>query len=168
MESNSAPVAIEHEYFTGPEFVGRLTRAALRLLLGRPISIVILSLVALALVISIAAAATGADSLILVFFFAFILVLWPLTLFVTIRRRFARAIPPGTRFALGIGETSIALQGPLANSEVRYSAYKSARRQGEFVVLRMRQSSNYSFLPAQLLPGDTLDRLSAGITRANL
>jgi hypothetical protein len=165
MESNSAPVAIEHEYFTGPEFVSRLTGAVLRLLLGRPISIVILSLVGLALVISLATWATGADSLILVFFFAFILVLWPLTLLVTIRRRFAKAIPPGTRFALGIGENSIAIQGPLANSEVRYAAYKSVSRRGEFVVLRTRQGTNYSFLPVQLLPGDAFDRLSAGIAR---
>lgn len=168
MSDETTPIKIQHEYVTDATFTPRAVRAFLALQVLRPSFYLpwgFLALVAIGLGSS--GLAGNADAwtpfLILVGFCALLC----LFAFIAVRRGIARSAPVGSRYALGLGENAMRLEGPLASSEVKYIAFRRVIVRGGFVFLQQRANKQYSVLPIELLPGADLDRLRGAIAQAN-
>jgi hypothetical protein len=164
-------IEIHREYVTDATFVPRLFRAyvALRLLrfsvLG---SYALLVLFAVVLGVSVLA---GGNTDALVPFIALVAILSVLTLLyvlvlIGIRRSISRGSPVGSRYAVGLGEEMIRVEGPLGSSEIRYAAFKDVAVRSGFVFLQQRANKEHSALPIELFPGTEIDRLRDSVARA--
>lgn len=79
-------------------------------------------------------------------------------------RQADRAMPVGSRYSLRQDEDSVTISLGEAASEVPYRTYRAVARQGSFVRLRLRSTRQSHLLPAELFPGDDLDRLTTAVT----
>lgn len=76
----------------------------------------------------------------------------PASLYFRFRQAIARHLPRGSRIRMRFGDTRFALDTPLSSSTTSYAAYRSARRHGEYVVLRARTGGRI------VLPGGLISR----------
>lgn len=60
--------------------------------------------------------------------------------------------PAGSHYSIAFRADGIAFRGPLAESVVKYAAYREAITRGDFVLLRPKNSRLYSISPIELFP----------------
>ena len=172
MSEENAPIKIQHEYVTDGTFVRRLFRAYVALRVLRPSSMVSLVFIALVVLLLGLSAFIGGNTDALLPFVALItlwgvLVLLYAFILIALRRGMSRSTPVSTRYALGLGDEAMRMEGPLVSSEVKYAAFRKVAVKKGFVFLQQRANKQYSALPTELLPGSDLDRLRSAIARAN-
>ncbi len=88
-------------------------------------------------------------------------------LYVRVRRRFARQVPPGLALESEFGPDFVVLRGPSTESKVSFSGIDQVRRRGDWALLRQRPSRVTSCWPIELFPADELTRLQHAVSRQN-
>ena len=172
MSEPGGQIKIQHEYVTDATFVPRLFRAYVAFRVLRPSSMASLAFIALVAAILGFSVFVGRNVNGLLPFVALVVALGVIVLLyafilVALRRGMARNSPVGTRYAVGLGEDAMRIEGPFVSSEVRYAAFRTVAVKNGFVFLQQRTNKQYSALPIELLPGADLDRLRSAVARAN-
>lgn len=168
MEETSESIAVQHEFVIDAEAHRRLTRAMTLFIVSRPVAIVLLAILVLAIVGLLLSGILGSESAGLAGLFVFfVLLLTPFTAYFSTWRRLRKWVPLGSRYAVGLGETAMRIEGPTASTVVNYAAYRRVLVRRGIVVFHQHMGNSYSALPIELFPGDDLDRLRTAVARAN-
>ena len=164
-------IPIEHEFTADAGYPARLTRALFRFAVTRPITVVLLVLIALITMLGAVVVVNSLDSVpqaaasgLLIGILLDVLVL--VLAYLRTQRRVATIAPAGATYAIGFGETSVRIVSPLSNAEVAYRAFQSVTRRGEFVFLHHRGARLYTALPGALFVGAAYERLRASVESA--
>jgi hypothetical protein len=143
---------------TDERYAVRLARRVTRMLVRSPI-FAILVLIVVVLVVGLAAV-TRSWFLPVGLVVGALLAGW-LMLFVAPARRVAAAIPAGSRLRSGFGADAFVVADDRTSSTISYSALESIERDGEFVVVRMRQPQNVIVYAAGLFPDSAIDLMNS-------
>ena len=168
VEETSEAIPIQHEFVVDATTRARLTRALTLFVASRPTAIVFFAVVIVATVALLISGILGSQNAGLVgLFLVFVLLLTPFTAYFSTWRRLRKWIPLGSRYAVGLGETALRMESPVASSVVSYAAFRRVLVRKGIVVFHQRMGNSYSVLPIELFPGGDLDRLRSAVARAN-
>lgn len=157
-------IPIEHEFTADAGYASRMTRTLFAYMVSRPRVVVLLILIALITTLGGVVVANSVRFMLVAAVFGLLvgILLDALVLVLTFsmtKRRVQVIAPAGSVYGTGLGETAIRVSAPLSNAEVSYRAFQSVQVRDGFVLLRHRNTRLNTVLPAELFPGDTLDRL---------
>jgi len=88
----------------------------------------------------------------------FVTVLFPAFVYLATRRAFSKRFPVGTLLATGFGEQRFRSDGPNFSSNINYTFFSRAERDGEFVALKQVTPKAWSYFPGVLFGDEDLAR----------
>jgi hypothetical protein len=168
VDETSESIAIQHEFVIDAEARKRLTRAMTLFALARPSAVILFAtLVILSLGLLFSGILGTENSGLAALFVFFVLLLTPFTAYFSVWRRLKKWVPLGSRYAVGLGDTGMRVESPVASAVMSYGAYRRVLVRKGIVIFRQHMGNSYSALPIELFPGDDVDRLRSAVARAN-
>ena len=93
--------------------------------------------------------------------------LYPPAFLWDVRRKARRSIngsaPIGARFAVGLGDRAIRMDGPIVSATIKYTAYRRVLARRHIVVFQQRVGGGYGAFARELFPAAALARLRTAI-----
>lgn len=151
-------IPLENELITDERYAGMLARRRARTLVRSPMfAIVVLVVVASAVGL---AAVTGSWFAPIGLAVGALLAGW-LTLLVAPARQLAAANPPGSRLRSGFGADAFVVADDRASLTISYLALESIERDGDFVVVKVRQPRSVLLYAAGLFPDSAIELINS-------
>jgi hypothetical protein len=157
-QGSGAPIAFQYRFVADGSTAKRLAKASVRFLHTRPrVQIMYLLVGIVVFVVIFPAAVSGAV--------IGVLLSW-LVVFGLISRAARKAAAgtafPGAEFATGFGPVSFVTRTTQDTSEINYAAIDRIDSHLDVVFTKLRGSSRFSFLPAEVFPPDAVARVRSG------